>query len=131
MTDWASVHMNLEVKDGPTVGKELLLALLDRPKTEEFMSAYGSNYGPCRVNLPEDSVFSFTVVGHEDVPVEVKFQGNQAQVFVRALLYHWFVYKEETPVMPAKTFVVNDAATYKGVSEVKVEDGDPDDQFID
>ncbi len=98
--DWVSVHMNLGVANAQPPGKELILALADHPKSNEFIGALDSVPMKGRVDIPEDSFYSFTISGESMSglaadDIEVRFHGNEAFDFVRALLRWWLYYDED------------------------------------
>lgn len=98
--DWASVHMNLGVANAQPPGKELILTLADHPKSNNFTGALNSIAMRGHVDAPDDSFYSFQISGTSmgegaDGDIEIRFHGNDAFDFVRALLSRWFSPDEE------------------------------------
>lgn len=96
MLGWTSIHMNLDIDNGQPPGKQLMLALADEPRSNGFQGTLDGKAMTGRVDIPEDDdFFSFTFSeqsrdGAETEGVEVRFHGNHAADFVRALLYWWY-----------------------------------------
>lgn len=99
--DWASVHMNLGVANAQPPGKQLMLALADEPRNNEFGGTLDGKAMKGYVNIPkDDDFFSFVIAPRDwlteggDDPADegyvIEFQGNHAADFVRALLRWWY-----------------------------------------
>jgi len=92
--DWASVHANIDLANASVPGKELVLVLMERPRTNVFEGAVDSIASQGRVSLPDGNFRHFTIalgIGDDpDSDIEVRFHGDEAAKFVAMLIDQWF-----------------------------------------
>lgn len=99
---YASVHMNMGVQPAKSPGTNLLLALLDAPRSNVFNGGFNGVAMQGRASLPQEGngkatgrrFYTLTIMGSsmgEDEDIEITFAGSEeAADFIRTLIHHWF-----------------------------------------